>query len=281
MAETRGRPRRQQRQREASSDDANAAPDAQETQATPEPYHSLQEQIAEAVEPLIEDLHEQLTRTVREAFEVDGILAADASGAAEAGQEDRPEEQSEDHEEARPDEQPQLQPEQVEADTQDEGEAAMAQDARAVDERPSRREGREEEDRGRDQSRRQDRSGEREDGERGRRDTRLARRDGSERRELVPAARRRPPARRLAPEEVFDARRAVPVALLRLANTARASGGVYTAIYAYMQVLERYPDTGAASAAVEGLLELADLLEQNGRFYTALNILNQLEELSY
>ena len=80
--------------------------------------------------------------------------------------------------------------------------------------------------------------------------------------------------------EVFDPQRAIRVGLLRLARNWQRNGSTYQAIYAYTQVLIRYPDTGAAHAAVEELLELAETLEQQGRFHAALNIFNQLEQLT-
>jgi hypothetical protein len=44
-------------------------------------------------------------------------------------------------------------------------------------------------------------------------------------------------------------------------------------------VLVRYPQTGAANAAVEELLAMADMLARQGRYYAALNIFNKLEQL--
>ena len=86
--------------------------------------------------------------------------------------------------------------------------------------------------------------------------------------------------RRTAIGEVFDPRGATSVALLRLARNWHNAGSIYQAIHAYTQVLIRYPDTGAAHAAVEELLEVAENLEQQGRFHAALNIFNQLEQLA-
>ena len=44
-------------------------------------------------------------------------------------------------------------------------------------------------------------------------------------------------------------------------------------------MLIRYPQTGAAEAATEELLLLAEKLAQQGRYYAALNIFNKLEQL--
>ena len=44
-------------------------------------------------------------------------------------------------------------------------------------------------------------------------------------------------------------------------------------------MLVRYPDTGVASAAVEELMAMAEDLEQQGKFYAALDIFNKLERL--
>jgi hypothetical protein len=46
-----------------------------------------------------------------------------------------------------------------------------------------------------------------------------------------------------------------------------------------MQVLERYPDTAAAAAAVSDLVEISDILAHEGQFHTALAIYEHLEEL--
>jgi hypothetical protein len=91
--------------------------------------------------------------------------------------------------------------------------------------------------------------------------------------------RRTARARTPEPSEVFDASTATRVGLLRLARNWQQAGGTYQAIHAYTQVLIRYPGTGAASAAVEELLGLAEQCERQGRFYTALNIFNKLEQL--
>ena len=109
--------------------------------------------------------------------------------------------------------------------------------------------------------------------QRGRGETRLAQRgDGRQ--------SSRPAPRRAAVGEVFDPRGATGVALVRLARNWHRAGSTYQAIHAYTQVLIRYPGTGAASLAVEELLELAETLEQQGRFHAALNIFNQLEQLT-
>jgi hypothetical protein len=99
-------------------------------------------------------------------------------------------------------------------------------------------------------------------------------------RQVDRAPARRPPARhRVVYGEVFDPRRDIPVALLRLARNWSETGSVYQSIHAYTEVLIRYPETGAADAAVEELLLLADMLAKQGRFYAALNIFNKLEQL--
>jgi len=48
-----------------------------------------------------------------------------------------------------------------------------------------------------------------------------------------------------------------------------------------MEIVQRYPGTGAARAATEGLLELAQTLEGYGMYYTALNIFRQLEQVAW
>jgi hypothetical protein len=79
--------------------------------------------------------------------------------------------------------------------------------------------------------------------------------------------------------EAFNPRRAIRVGLVRLARNWSDTGSIYQAIHAYTEVVIRYPQTGAAEAAVEELLVLADKLAQQGRYYAALNIFNKLEQL--
>lgn len=99
-------------------------------------------------------------------------------------------------------------------------------------------------------------------------------------RQPVRAPERRPPARhRVVSGEVFDPRRAIPVGLLRLARSWGDAGSIYQAIHAYTEVLIRYPRTGAAEAAAEELLVLVDRLARQGRYYAAFNIFNELEQL--
>jgi tetratricopeptide (TPR) repeat protein len=99
-------------------------------------------------------------------------------------------------------------------------------------------------------------------------------------RQMVRASDRRLSApSRVVHGEVFDPRRAVPIGLLRLARSWSDTGSVYQAIHAYTEVLVRYPQTGAAEAAAEELLILAERLAQQGRYYAALNIFNKLEQL--
>jgi tetratricopeptide (TPR) repeat protein len=97
---------------------------------------------------------------------------------------------------------------------------------------------------------------------------------------MVRAPERQPPARhRVVSGEVFNPRRAIRVGLLRLARNWSDTGSIYQAIHAYTEVVIRYPQTGAAEAAVEELLVLADKLARQGRYYAALNIFNKLEQL--
>ena len=46
-----------------------------------------------------------------------------------------------------------------------------------------------------------------------------------------------------------------------------------------MQLLDRYPGTDAADAAVADLVELSDRLAQQGQYHIALAIYEQLEQL--
>jgi tetratricopeptide (TPR) repeat protein len=99
-------------------------------------------------------------------------------------------------------------------------------------------------------------------------------------RQMVRASERQPPEQRPGvPDEVFDPKPAIRVGLLRLARHWSDTGRIYQAIHAYTEVLRRYPGTGAAEAAAEELLIMADKLAYQGRFYAALNIFNKLEQL--
>lgn len=83
--------------------------------------------------------------------------------------------------------------------------------------------------------------------------------------------------RALEPTEVFDPVRATRLATLRLARSWRYGGSTYAAIHAYERILQRYGGTPAARAAAEELLSMADELQRDGKFYTALNIFRKIE----
>ncbi len=82
-----------------------------------------------------------------------------------------------------------------------------------------------------------------------------------------------------APGMVFDPHGAIRVGMLRLARNWANEGHVYSAINTYREVLTRYPGTGVAAAAVEDMLELAQVLEQQGMYFTALNLFHTMEDL--
>lgn len=77
----------------------------------------------------------------------------------------------------------------------------------------------------------------------------------------------------------YDPRAAAQAGLLELATVWKNAGGYYQSIYAYMEILTRYPQTGAAAAATEGLVDLARTFEQQGRFYAAMDIYHKLENM--
>jgi hypothetical protein len=89
---------------------------------------------------------------------------------------------------------------------------------------------------------------------------------------------RREEPRHLEPSEVFDPISAARLATLRLARNWRFGGNTYGAIHAYERILAKYGGTPAAHAAAEELVAMAGELEREGKFYTALNILNKVEE---
>ncbi|TVR73069.1 MAG: hypothetical protein EA415_08460 [Sphaerobacteraceae bacterium] len=84
--------------------------------------------------------------------------------------------------------------------------------------------------------------------------------------------------RELEPNEVFDPISSARLATLRLARNWRYGGNTYGAIHAYERILAKYGGTPAAHAAAEELVAMAGELEREGKFYTALNILNKIEE---
>ena len=91
------------------------------------------------------------------------------------------------------------------------------------------------------------------------------------------ARRRRPP--RPGHRTFFDPVVAAQTGLLNLAWRWQRAGAPIRAIHTYMELLERYPHTPAAAAAVADLVELSEKLAHEGQFHTALGIYDQLEEL--
>ena len=85
--------------------------------------------------------------------------------------------------------------------------------------------------------------------------------------------------KRYVPGRGFNPMGAIRAGHLRLARSWAETGSIYAAIAAYMDIVERYPGSGAARAATEGLLELAQMLEGYGMYYTAQNIFRQLEQV--
>ena len=77
----------------------------------------------------------------------------------------------------------------------------------------------------------------------------------------------------------FDRMAATQAGLLKLAWKWQEAGAPIRAIHAYIELLTRYPDTPGADAAVADLVELSDILVEQGQFHTALAIYDHLEEL--
>ena len=77
----------------------------------------------------------------------------------------------------------------------------------------------------------------------------------------------------------FDPAACAQAGLVNLAWRWKEAGSPIRAIHTYMELLHRYPDTPAASAAVADLVELSETLAQHGQFHTALLIYDQLERL--
>lgn len=84
--------------------------------------------------------------------------------------------------------------------------------------------------------------------------------------------------RELEPTEVFDPLSATRLATLRLARSWRYGGKPYAAMHAYERILDKYGGTPAGHAAAEELIAMASEMERDGKFYTALNIFNKIEE---
>ena len=82
-----------------------------------------------------------------------------------------------------------------------------------------------------------------------------------------------------SPNYLYDPQAAARAGLFRLASDWKEAGSTYQAMHAYMEVLIRYPQTGAAAAATEGLVDLANRLQKEGKFYAALNIYDKLDAM--
>jgi hypothetical protein len=78
----------------------------------------------------------------------------------------------------------------------------------------------------------------------------------------------------------YDAIAASRAELIRLAASWSEEGAPFQAIRIYSQILDRYPNSGAAVAAAEGLLELAETLQERGMYFTAAGILDKLYHYS-
>lgn len=75
-----------------------------------------------------------------------------------------------------------------------------------------------------------------------------------------------------------DASQRAQEAMLRMGHHLREQGHVNEAMDMYMKLLEDYPDTKAANAAANALVDLAVYLEQNGMPHMALNVYRKLEQ---
>jgi tetratricopeptide (TPR) repeat protein len=78
----------------------------------------------------------------------------------------------------------------------------------------------------------------------------------------------------------YDAIAATRAGLIRLASSWSEAGAPFQAIRIYTQVLDRYPNSGAAVAAAEELLALAERLQEQGMYFTAAGILDKLYQYS-
>lgn len=79
------------------------------------------------------------------------------------------------------------------------------------------------------------------------------------------------------PTYYYDPQAAARTGLLQLAVRWKEAGAPNQAMYTFMEILNRYPQTGTAAAATEELVDLARQLENQGMFYAALSIYQKLE----
>jgi len=77
----------------------------------------------------------------------------------------------------------------------------------------------------------------------------------------------------------FDPVAATQAGMLNLAWKWQEAGAPIRAIHTYVELLVRYPHTPGADAAVADLVELSNILAQQGQFHTALAIYDHLEAL--
>jgi outer membrane protein assembly factor BamD (BamD/ComL family) len=63
-----------------------------------------------------------------------------------------------------------------------------------------------------------------------------------------------------------------------MARQWRDTGSTHQAIEAYKEILTNYPGTQVASAAVEELVELAQMMENAGQYHAALEVFRMLEQ---
>lgn len=95
-----------------------------------------------------------------------------------------------------------------------------------------------------------------------------------------PAAAPTPQPSSTAPTRpCFDRVAATQAGLLKLAWKWQEAGAPIRAIHTYIELLTRYPNTPGADAAVADLVELSDILTEQGQFHTALAIYDHLEAL--
>ncbi len=80
--------------------------------------------------------------------------------------------------------------------------------------------------------------------------------------------------------DIVQADAAARGAILRLARDAQAKGMFYHAIHAYSHLLDQYPATEESHKAVGELIGLAQFLEQQGKYYTAMSLYERLESLT-
>ncbi len=81
------------------------------------------------------------------------------------------------------------------------------------------------------------------------------------------------------PNALQDPAGAARTAMIQMAQSAQANGQIYHAVHIYDHLLEDYPNTQESRRAAEEMIALAQFLETQGMYHTALSLYERLEQL--